>query len=79
MIEIGVFHNGASDLPTIIGPAGPWQIQIWLGLRTAQRDYDGRYIVPHMLRFERFANAGHGVLRDDPERALQVIREFISS
>lgn len=34
-------------------------------------------IAPHLLRFERFANAGHGVFRDDPGGALQVIREFI--
>jgi len=32
----------------------------------------------HLVRFERFANAGHGVFRDDPERALAVIREFIA-
>jgi pimeloyl-ACP methyl ester carboxylesterase len=34
-------------------------------------------IAPDRLRFERFANAGHGVYRDAPERAVQVIREFI--
>jgi proline-specific peptidase len=34
-------------------------------------------IAPQLLRFERFSNAGHGVYRDSPERALQVIREFI--
>src|SRR6266851_5140543 len=34
-------------------------------------------IAPNLLRFERFANAGHGVFRDSPEKALQVIREFI--
>jgi proline iminopeptidase len=34
-------------------------------------------IAPNLLRFERFANAGHGVYRDSPEGALQVIREFI--
>jgi pimeloyl-ACP methyl ester carboxylesterase len=32
-----------------------------------------------LLHFVRFANAGHGVFRDDPERALQVIREFVAS
>jgi len=32
-----------------------------------------------LLRFERFPNAGHGVFRDAPERALQVIREFIEN
>jgi pimeloyl-ACP methyl ester carboxylesterase len=34
-------------------------------------------ISPDLVRFERFANAGHGVFRDDPERALAVMREFI--
>jgi proline-specific peptidase len=34
-------------------------------------------IPQRLVRFERFANAGHGVFRDDPERALAVIREFI--
>lgn len=38
-----------------------------------------RAIPQHLLHFERFANAGHGVFRDDPERALAVIREFITS
>lgn len=32
-----------------------------------------------LLRFERFENCGHGVQRDDPERAFRVIREFILS
>jgi proline-specific peptidase len=34
-------------------------------------------IPSELVRFERFANAGHGVFRDDPESALAVIREFI--
>ena len=32
---------------------------------------------PHLVRFERFANCGHGVHRDDPQRAFRVLREFI--
>lgn len=32
---------------------------------------------PALVRFERFANAGHGVHIDDPERAFAVLREFI--
>jgi proline iminopeptidase len=36
-------------------------------------------ITPNLLRFERFANAGHGVFRDSPERALQIIRDFINN
>jgi proline iminopeptidase len=31
----------------------------------------------HLVRFETFENCGHGVHRDDPERAFQVLREFI--
>jgi pimeloyl-ACP methyl ester carboxylesterase len=34
---------------------------------------------PHLVRFERFANAGHGVHNDDPQRAFAIIREFIES
>ena len=30
-----------------------------------------------LVRFERFANAGHGVIGDVPERAFAVVREFI--
>lgn len=33
----------------------------------------------HLVRFERFENCGHGVHRDDPERAFRVMREFILS
>jgi proline iminopeptidase len=29
------------------------------------------------VRFERFADCGHGVFRDDPTRGLDVIREFL--
>lgn len=32
---------------------------------------------PHLVRYEVFENAGHGVFRDDPDRAFQVLREFI--
>jgi pimeloyl-ACP methyl ester carboxylesterase len=41
-------------------------------------DIAGR-IPAGLLHFVRFANAGHGVFRDDPQRALQVIREFVAS
>lgn len=34
---------------------------------------------PHLVRLERFANCGHGVFADDPERAFRVLREFILS
>jgi pimeloyl-ACP methyl ester carboxylesterase len=33
----------------------------------------------HLVRFERFAGCGHGVIGDDPERAFQVMREFIAT
>ena len=31
----------------------------------------------HLVRFERFADCGHPVLADAPERALAAIRDFI--
>lgn len=37
-----------------------------------------RALPPHLVRFERFADAGHGPFRDDP-RAYDVIREFLLS
>ena len=33
----------------------------------------------HLVRFERFANAGHGVAPDAPEPAIAIIRNFILS
>lgn len=34
--------------------------------------------IPH-ARFERFADCGHGVWRDQPERAFRLIREFVAA
>lgn len=34
---------------------------------------------PNLVRYEVFENAGHGVFRDDPDRAFAVLREFILS
>ena len=31
----------------------------------------------HLLRFEQFANCGHGVMRDRSDAAGPIIREFI--
>jgi pimeloyl-ACP methyl ester carboxylesterase len=31
----------------------------------------------HLVRFERFANAGHAIFFDEPERFFAVLREFI--
>lgn len=31
----------------------------------------------HLVRFERFPNAGHGPYRDDPERAFALLREVL--
>jgi proline iminopeptidase len=33
----------------------------------------------HLVRFERFAGCGHGVVNDAPDQAMAVIREFIGS
>jgi len=30
-----------------------------------------------LVQFERFSGCGHGVHRDQPERAFQVIRDFL--
>jgi len=38
-----------------------------------------RAIPSHLVRLERFPDAGHGVFRDGPDRALQIIRDFITS
>ena len=32
---------------------------------------------PHLLQFKRFADCGHAVMPDAPERAMAVIRDFI--
>lgn len=36
-------------------------------------------IPPHLVRFERFPGCGHGVYRDDPQRAFAVLRELLTS
>ncbi|HEX6423538.1 MAG TPA: alpha/beta hydrolase [Acidimicrobiales bacterium] len=33
----------------------------------------------HLVQFERFARSGHGVFRDEKDRALDVIRTFVTS
>jgi pimeloyl-ACP methyl ester carboxylesterase len=33
---------------------------------------------PHLVPFERFANCGHAVVPDAPERAIAMIRDFIA-
>jgi proline iminopeptidase len=32
---------------------------------------------PHLVQFERFADCGHGVVPDAPDRAMALLREFI--
>jgi proline iminopeptidase len=34
---------------------------------------------PHLVRLERFADCGHGVYRDDPERFFALLREFLAA
>jgi pimeloyl-ACP methyl ester carboxylesterase len=36
-------------------------------------------IAPNLMRFEPFADAGNGVFRDEPERALKILSEFITA
>jgi pimeloyl-ACP methyl ester carboxylesterase len=38
-----------------------------------------RCLPPHLVRFERFSDCGHGVHSDDPERAFSLLRDFIQS
>jgi pimeloyl-ACP methyl ester carboxylesterase len=38
-----------------------------------------RALPPHLLRFERIANCGHGPFFDAPDRTIDVIREFIAA
>lgn len=38
-----------------------------------------RCLPPNLARWERFANCGHGVFGDDPERPFALLREFILS
>jgi proline iminopeptidase len=33
----------------------------------------------HLVRFERFPGCGHGVVTDAPDRAMAILREFITS
>jgi len=42
-----------------------------------QRDI-ARLIPAHLLRYEEFDGAGHGLVADEPERALTLMRDFIA-
>jgi proline iminopeptidase len=33
----------------------------------------------HLVRFERFAGAGHGIVADQPDRFFEVLRDFIAA
>jgi proline-specific peptidase len=45
----------------------------------AEQEVIANALPPHLVRFERFADCGHGIFRDNPERMFQVIREFLFS
>jgi proline iminopeptidase len=34
---------------------------------------------PHLVRFERFAGAGHGIVADQPKRFFEVLRGFVAA
>ena len=34
---------------------------------------------PNLVRFERFAGAGHGIAPDQPDRFFEVLRDFIAA
>lgn len=44
---------------------------------TAAAEEIAAAVPAHLLRFERFADCGHGVMRDRPDAAGPIIREFI--
>ncbi len=37
------------------------------------------HLPPEHVRFERFAQSGHGVFRDESEKAYTILREFVTS
>ena len=37
------------------------------------------HIPKHLVQFERFERCGHGVFRDNPERAFEILRDFVTS
>ncbi len=37
------------------------------------------HLPPEHVRFERFANSGHGVFRDEAERAYAILRDFVTT
>jgi hypothetical protein len=44
----------------------------------AQTDI-AKVLPAHLVQFEQFANCGHAVVPDAPERAMATIRRFIMS
>ena len=36
------------------------------------------HLPQELVRFERFADCGHGVVRDAPERHFEVLRDFLA-
>jgi pimeloyl-ACP methyl ester carboxylesterase len=38
-----------------------------------------QHLPAHLLQFERFANCGHGIVNDQPERHFQVLRTFLQA
>jgi proline iminopeptidase len=38
-----------------------------------------RALPQHLVQFERFANSGHGVYRDEPERYFEVLKAFVNA
>ena len=37
------------------------------------------HLPSHLVRFERFADCGHGIVNDQPEKLFQVLRNFIEA
>ena len=83
-----LFHFAGGEIRTMDFRAGLARAQCPVLVMVGDEDpvcplEDSQEIVaalpPQRVRFERFANVGHGAWRDDPQAAFAVLREFIAA
>jgi proline iminopeptidase len=81
-----LFHSARHEMPTMDLRPGLAAVRCPVLVMHGELDpvtpiEDAEEIVaalpPQWVRYERFANAGHGAWRDRPDAALAVIREFL--
>jgi len=81
-----LFHSARHEMPTMDLRPGLAAVRCPVLVMHGELDpvtpiEDAEEIVaalpPQWVRYERFANAGHGAWRDRPDAALAVIREFV--